>query len=222
MTLEAILFDLDGTLVDSEPLQFYAYRDAFAEFGLRLDLDGWNRWHAVEASISRFVLDEGLDVDPEAIRARKRLRYEAMIEQELELKPGARELVEACADRFRLAVVSGSRIESIEACLERFGLHGRFECLVSSTTLKHAKPWPDPYLEALTRLDLPASMGLAIEDSIPGFRAACDTGLACVVCPDGFSPDPPEAFAGAASLVESLLELNAESLIDAHASVVSA
>ncbi len=218
MTLEAILFDLDGTLVDSEPLQFHAYRDAFAEFGVRLDIDAWNRWHAIEASITRFVRDEGLDVDPEAVRSRKRERYEAMIEHELELKPGARELVEACRGRFRLAIVSGSRIESIEACLARFDLRDGFECLVSSTTLKRAKPWPDPYLEALARLELTASRALAIEDSIPGMRAALDSGLACVVCPDGFSPDPRSAFDGAAALVASLRDLTAEALIHAHAS----
>ena len=222
MTLAAVLFDLDGTLVDSEPLQFCAYRDAFAEFGVCLDRKAWNRWHAVEASITRFVRDEGLDVDPEAVRARKRIRYENMIEHELELKPGARDLVEACSEHFRLAIVSGSRIESIEACVERFDLQGCFECLVSSTTLRHAKPWPDPYLEALDRLDQPASRSLVIEDSIPGYRAALEAGLACIVCPDGFSPDPPAAFGGAAALVDSLSELSVGALVDIHSAAVLA
>lgn len=205
--LECVLFDMDGLLIDSEPLQFNAYRDAFARFGYELDREGWTRWHNVEASAARFIQDEGLDLDPETVRAIKKQAYDQMIDDDLELKPGAHALVEACAGEFRLALVSGSRPESIERCLQKFDLLKHFSVLVSGADQLRSKPYPDAYLEGMRQLATTAGGAIALEDSASGFRAAIAAGLRCVVCPDGFRSHPDDAFDGASLVVESLLEV---------------
>jgi beta-phosphoglucomutase-like phosphatase (HAD superfamily) len=127
--LEVVIFDLDGLLVDSEPLQFQAYREAFAGHDVHLDLDDWPAWHMLEASAARWIEAHDLPLDAEQIRAEKKVVYEALIENELTLKPGARTLVEGLTNRFRMCIASGSRPESIVASLDRFSLAPYFEKL---------------------------------------------------------------------------------------------
>ena len=215
--LECVLFDLDGLLVDSEPLQFRSYQHALSQFGVSLDLAAWILWHSVEASASRWIRDQGLDIDPEEVRAVKKVHYDNLVSHELELKPGARELVNECSNEFELAVVSSSRRDSIEGCLRKFELHQNFSIYVSGAELKRSKPYPDSYLEALTVLNVAPESAIALEDSVTGYRAATAAGINCIVCPDHFIPKSNDAFLGAALVVESLTELNPETLRTVHA-----
>ena len=211
-----MLFDLDGLLVDSEPLQFRSYQYALEQFGVSLDLNAWIQWHSVEASTTRWIKDQGLDLDPEAVRAVKKVHYDHLVTHELELKPGARELVEMCSQDFELAVVSSSRRESIESCLQKFNLYEKFSTLVSGAELERSKPYPDTYLEAIKALRTTPENAIALEDSVTGFRAATAADLGCVVCPDHFIPKLDGVFEGAYLVVESLLELNSERLRTTH------
>ena len=214
--LKCLLFDLDGLLVDSEPLQFRSYQYALDQFGVSLDLKAWIEWHSIEASTTRWVRDQELDLDPEELRAVKKVHYDHLVAHELELKPGARALVEMSANEFELGLVSSSRRESIEGCLQKFDLLENFSTLVSGAELKRSKPYPDAYLEALKLMNMAAENAIAFEDSVTGFRAATAAGIDCVVCPDHFIPKSNDAFIGATLLVESLSELNPERLRTAH------
>ena len=214
--LKCLLFDLDGLLVDSEPLQFRSYQYALDQFGVSLDLKAWIEWHSIEASTTRWVRDQELDLDPEELRAVKKVHYDHLVAHELELKPGARELVEMSVNEFELGLVSSSRRESIEGCLQKFDLLENFSTLVSGAELKRSKPYPDAYLEALKLMNMAAENAIAFEDSVTGFRAATAAGIDCVVCPDHFIPKSNDAFIGATLFVESLSELNPERLRTAH------
>ncbi len=209
---KCVLFDLDDLLVDSEPLQFRSYRQALSQFGISLGLDAWIHWHSIEASTSRWIRDQNLGLDPEEVRAIKKTHYDELIANELELKPGARELVEECSNIFELAVVSSSRKESIEICMRRFNLHQHFSVFISGADLARSKPYPDSYLEALRVLNVVSENAIALEDSLTGFRAAVAAGIDCVVCPGHFIPKSNDAFQEAALVVESLHELSSEIL----------
>lgn len=215
--LECVLFDLDGLLVDSEPLQFRAYRQAFAQFGIELGMADWLRWHSTEASTPRWVESQRLDVDVQRLRSIKKDYYEQLIATELELKPGIRLLLEDSAASYRLAVVSASRRESIEACLDKFALRNHFSTLISGSEVARSKPFPDPYIAALRALQTTPARSIALEDSLTGYRAATAANLQCIVCPDHFIPKPAGAFDGAALVTESLQGLSAERLREIHA-----
>lgn len=210
--LESVIFDLDGLMVDSEPLQFRAYREAFSQFDIDLTIEQWTRWHTQEASTRRWIESEGLDIDPEAVRARKKLIYDRMIADELELKPGVSELIDELVSRHRLCVASGSRRESIEACLAKFSLLHHFDHLCSATEVERSKPYPDIYLHALALMQADPAASVALEDSPTGLAAATSAGIACVVCPDGFLEKPAAAFANASLRVESLTQVSANML----------
>ena len=210
--LQCVIFDLDGLIVDSEPLQFRAYRDAFEYYGFELKLAQWIEWHALEASPRRWVEASGLDIDVEALRSRKKIIYDRMITTELQLKPGVAELVDELAARYRLCVASGSRLESIVGCLERFDLRRHFEHLCPASEVERSKPFPDIYLHALARLAVEPGNAIALEDSPTGLRAAAAAGIRCVVCPDDFLPRPAESWRAATLVVESLTQIDANRL----------
>ena len=210
--LDTIFFDLDGLLVDSEPLQFKAYQYAFQQFGFDLELDRWFQWHRIEASVPRWIEQAQLKLDPQAVRAVKKQRYDELIANELMVKPGAVELVRACASEFTIAVVSGSRRESIEQCLQKFDLQQYFSAYISGPELTRSKPYPDPYLEALRVLETAPGRSIALEDSANGLKAAVAAGIACIVCPDRFSPPASNAILDATKVVDSLEALDIETL----------
>lgn len=214
--LESLLFDLDGLLVDSEPLQFRSYQNALVQFGYTLDLDTWIQWHNVEASTTRWVRDQGLDFDPQALRAVKKDQYDRLIAEDLELKPGARELVEMSVSEFSLGLVSSSRRDSIERCLQKFDLLRHFSIVVSGAELERSKPYPDAYLEALKLMNTVSENAIALEDSVTGFRAATAARIDCIVCPDHFIPKADDAFSEAILQIESLNELNPARLHNIH------
>jgi len=215
--LDCVLFDLDGLLVDSEPLQFRAYQYAFDQFGIRLGMEDWINWHSAEASTARWVEAQQLDLDVEQLRNVKKAYYDELIATDLDLKPGIRSLVDDCAASYRLAVVSASRRESIEACLDKFGLTAHFSILVSGGEVARSKPFPDSYIAAMQALQTSPSGAIALEDSLTGYRAATAAGLKCIVCPDHFIPKPEGAFADATHVTRSLQYLSATQLRDIHA-----
>lgn len=204
---EVVIFDLDGLLVDSEPLQFQAYRDAFSKNGVTLELSDWPQWHSLEASAVRWIAAHKLPVNAEKIRTEKKILYEALIENELTLKPGARQLVETLSGHCRLCIASGSRPESIDASLNRFSLTPFFEQQFSATQLKRKKPYPDVYIEALSKMQVLPQCALAIEDSVTGLQAATSAGISCIVCPDNFVPTALSDYDDAALVVDSLEDL---------------
>jgi len=206
--LEVVIFDLDGLLVDSEPLQFQAYQKAFFDFGLAFDLSDWPKWHHLEASASRWIEAHDLKVDPEEVRARKKIYYDGLVDNDLTLKPGAMNLVESLSNSYRLCVASGSRPESIMNCLNRFSLASYFEKQFSATLLQHKKPYPDVYLEALSKMQVSSQNTIAIEDSKTGLKAATDAGIKCVVCPDEFTSVSNFEYPDAAMVVDSLEKLS--------------
>ena len=214
--LDSVLFDLDGLLVDSEPLQFQAYRHAFEQYGIRLELDDGVRWHSVEASTRRWVENEKLDIDVDELRQVKKDYYDQLIATELTLKPGAAEIIDECAAHFKLAVVSASRRESIEACLGKFSLQQHFSILVSGSEAARSKPYPDPYLAAAAKLGSKPEAAIALEDSVTGYRAASAAGIRCIVCPDHFIPRSASAFEQADLVVKSLHELSVQTLRSVH------
>jgi beta-phosphoglucomutase len=139
-----VIFDLDGLLVDSEPVQFRAFNDVFSRHGSPMSHDEYQSWRGWQVT-GQWIESRGLDLDPDIRRAEKKLGYGRLIQREVELKPAAEEFVNLVAQHFRLCVASGSRRDSIEACLEKFELRALFEMVFSATELKRGKPDSDVF-----------------------------------------------------------------------------
>jgi HAD superfamily hydrolase (TIGR01509 family) len=210
--IEAVVFDLDGVLVDSE--------QTWDEVREELARERGGRWHErAQADMmgmssiewSRYMHDViGLAEPPEEINAEVVRRMEARYAERLPLVEGAVEAVRRLADTFRLALASSSNRPLIDAVLAATRLDSVFEATVSSEEVRQGKPAPDVFLEAARRLGLAPGACAAIEDSGNGIRAAHAAGMRVIAIPNRRYPPPDEALALADVVLDSLADLAPE------------
>jgi HAD superfamily hydrolase (TIGR01509 family) len=207
--IEAVVFDLDGLLLDSEQVW-----DEVREI---LTRERGGRWHEqAQADMmgmsstqwSRYMHDE-LDVpdQPEEIN---RLVVERMLERYRDRLPvidGAVEAVRRIGERWPLGLASSSNRPLIDLALDLMGIADRFHVTVSSEEVERGKPAPDVYLEAARRLGMAPDRIVAIEDSANGIRAAKAAGMRAIAIPNPHYPPPEEALEQANAVLDSLSEL---------------
>jgi HAD superfamily hydrolase (TIGR01509 family) len=201
MAVEAVVFDFDGLLMDTESSSVASWRHEW-------------RWHGLELDLATFFVDHGGDVtedryaelaaavgpgfDREASHAR-RVAHRDRLNAGLELSPGiAGWLGEARQRGLRLAVASSSPRAWVRGLLRGAGILPDFECLACGDEVGQPKPDPSVYLLALRRLGVPAASAIAVEDAPHGVAAARAAGLRCVAIPNAYA-DP--ARFGAADLI---------------------
>jgi HAD superfamily hydrolase (TIGR01509 family) len=205
----AVIFDLDGVLLDSEQVWNQAKEGLVRERGGRWtcraprDMMGMSspEWSA-------YLRDElGVDLEPGEISDDVVARLERIYRDRLPMLDGASEAVERLAARWPLGLASSSNREIIDLFLELSGLAGRFAVTISSEEVARGKPAPDVYLEAARRLEVEPADCVAIEDSENGIRAARAAGMTVLALPNPHYPPDPEALADADEVLASLHEL---------------
>jgi HAD superfamily hydrolase (TIGR01509 family) len=207
--IEAVVFDLDGVLLQSEEV-WDAVRERYVrERGGRYDDEVQRAMMGMSApEWSRFLHEEaGVPEDPDAINRDVVARMLEAYRRELPLLPGARQAVRRAAVAFRLALASSSNREVFEAVLELADLADCFSATVSSEEVDRGKPAPDVYLEAARRLDVPPERCGAVEDSHAGIRSAKSAGMRVIAIPNASYPPDEEALELADVVLESLDEL---------------
>ncbi|RAJ56528.1 HAD superfamily hydrolase (TIGR01509 family) [Streptomyces sp. Amel2xB2] len=198
----AVIFDLDGTLVDSEPHYFEAGRRVLAAHGVT-DF-GWEehtRFIGISTGETMRTLREehGIAAPVEQLLAEKNRSYLELAGQSTSVFPGMRALVEQLhAAAWPLAVASGSSREAIDAVLDGAGLAPLLPVRVSAEEVPQGKPAPDVFLAAAGRLGVPPGGCAVVEDAPPGAEAARRAGMRCVAVPyvRGSQDDPWFASAG--------------------------
>ena len=195
MTVEAVVFDMDGVLLDSEHV--------WDEVREQLARERGGRWHeAAQADMmgmssvewSRYMHDViGLRQSPKEIDAEVVRRMAARYGDELPLIDGAVAAVHRLAHSFKLALASSSNRPLIDLVLVRSELSDVFDVTVSSEEVARGKPAPDVFLEAARRLGFPPERCVAIEDSGNGIRAAHASGMRVLAIPNPRYPPPPGA-----------------------------
>ncbi len=204
----AVLWDMDGVLVDSAPYHYRAWKDTFAEEGLALDEATFRRTFGQRNdAIIADVL--GPDLSPErvaAIGAAKERRYRALIAREgLTPLPGALEWLHLLHRQgIPQAVVSSAPRENIEAVLKALGASGLFQALVSGEEVERGKPDPASFLLAAQRLGMPPKRCVVVEDAPAGIEAAHRAGMVCLAVA---TTHPHKRLAAADRVVESLADL---------------
>jgi HAD superfamily hydrolase (TIGR01509 family) len=186
-TPQAIVFDLDGVLFDTEALYRDALLAAASDLGIHIPLSLCQRMVGLHGHAARMLLREyvGDEVDLDAVWTGASERYHAMFETDLRLKPGVTALLDTL-DEFGLprAIATSSSHGTAIHHLEKFGLRDRFDALVAAGDCERCKPYPDPYLRAARILNKPANCCLALEDSQAGVRSAVAAGLPTIMVPD--------------------------------------
>ena len=208
--IEAVIFDMDGVLVDSEPQWFRARVELLALHG-----ETWTeRDQLAMAGVHTDVWVEALHEKLRGALSRQQVLEEIVSRMvtyyahgEVPILPGAPVAVPACADRFRVGLASGSPRRLIDACLTGVGWTEHFESVISSDALEHGKPSPDVYLEIMRRMGIDAAATVVVEDSGAGIKAGKAAGAKVVAVPNQHTDPGAEVLALADARIETLHEL---------------
>jgi beta-phosphoglucomutase-like phosphatase (HAD superfamily) len=211
--VEAVIFDLDGVIVDSEPVWERVRSQVVADNGGRWLPDAQQRLMGMStAEWSRYLSGElGVGLAPEAIAATVIDRMSGHYRDRVPLVPGAADAVRTMAARWPLGLASSSPPELIDAALTGAGLLGLFAAAVSTEQVARGKPAPDVYLAVVDRLGFRPDRCAAVEDSTNGLRSAAAAGLHVIAVPHKRYPPDPAAL-DAAPLV---LTRHADLTVDA-------
>ena len=188
----AVLFDHDGTLVDSEAQHFALWNQVLAPYGFALTLAQYKDFYAgvpTDANAVDLVERFGVKEVPEVLARLKNESAQAYLQANaFPLMPGVRDsIAQLQAANLRMGVVTGARAYAIHATLRSHDLAAEFETVMSADDVVHSKPAPDCYLLALQRMGLSAQDVVAFEDTEHGVAAAIAAGLACVAIPTEMS-----------------------------------
>ena len=212
--IEAVVFDVDGVLIDSEPVWERVRRGFTASHGGRWADDAQDRMMGMStAEWSGYMsADFGVPLPPPRIAELVIAAMAAEYEAHLPLLPGAVEAVRGLAPRYRLAGASSAPKSLIEIVLDASGLRPVFAAAVSSEEVPRGKPAPDVYLEAAARLGVDPVRCAAVEDSSNGLRSAAAGGLAVIAVPRPEYPPAADALGPARVVLGSLTELTPETV----------
>jgi HAD superfamily hydrolase (TIGR01509 family) len=215
MTLQAIVFDFDGLIVDTEGPGFVSWSELYERFGQKLTLDDWR--HATgyvdgfdPALHLEKLLGHRLDWSDHVPRRESR-NWELTLQQST--LPGIERLMkEACNRSIKIAVASNSGYGWVDQGLERLGLRHLVEMIVTRDMVLNPKPAPDVYLKAVQTLQSDPHYCVALEDSEPGSRGAKMAGLRVVAIPNQFSERQDLSIADL--IVPSAEDLSIERLVE--------
>ena len=211
-TTEAVIFDLDGVLVDSETVWDEARQQVVANHGGTWRADATQAMMGMSSpEWSSYLRDRlGVQETPDAIAAEVVALVEREYSDRLPLLPGAAATVNALAGRWPLGLASSSNRPIIELFLDASALRLSFSATVSSEEVARGKPAPDVYLEAARRLVVAPERCVAIEDSTNGIRAGLAAGMAVIAVPNLHFPPDAATLDQASVVVQTLSEITVE------------
>ena len=207
--IEAVVFDLDGVLIDSEQVWDDVRREYVIEAGGSWSDDAQRAMMGMSSvEWSRYVADElGVARPPQRISDEVAAGVADVYRRSLPLLPGAREAIERLAARWPLAIASSSNRGVIDLVLDLAGFTELFRATVSSEEVGGGKPAPDVYLEAARQLNAAPARCAAIEDSHNGIASAEAAGMRVIAVPNRHYPPGDDYLARAAVVLDSLAEL---------------
>lgn len=212
MAIEAVIFDMDGVLVDSEVyweqsrIEFAKDRnlewtEEFQRESMGRSTTGW-----AQVMKDRLVLDESID----DIIVEMKQRVIAHYEQKMPSRPGALEAVKLASEHFRVGLASGSPTIIIERVMQLTGLDQIFKVMVFGDTIPKGKPAPDIYIEAMSRLGVTPEITLGIEDSANGIRALKAANMYSIAAPSPGFPLPDDIVALADAHITEMTQFSVE------------
>jgi beta-phosphoglucomutase len=211
--MDAVLFDLDGLLIDSESLHFACWRRALAQVGVTLEeADYLDHWTRAGQGIADFCARFAPTANADALREYKARLYADLVQTDLNLMPGARQCLDALFRRKRLALATAGYLQAVNPALDHLGLRSYFPVIVAREDVRQFKPAPDVFLRAAELLKVAPENCVVLEDAEKGVLAAHAAGMACIAIPNRHTTD--NDFSLATLVLPSLHDVTA-AVIDA-------
>ena len=216
LSIDAIIFDFDGVIIDTETPDFLTWQNIFRSFSVDLEMELWLDHvggRSSEFDVFKHLQDiTGLKLDELEIKQTRRKKYVALVES-YPLMPGVLNYLDTCKDNsLWLGLASSSPRDWVEGHLSRMGILEYFDCIRSSDDVVNAKPYPDLYWSCMDGLGTSPKSSIAIEDSLNGVTAAKGAQMWCVAVPNSITTHL--SFEKADLVLESLDQISLFDLIN--------
>jgi len=187
--IKGIIFDLDGVIVNSEPLHEFCERQILKKYKVKLTKETFYKVKGLrdEDAFKFYVKHFNIDECPNVLINRKMELYMKMLKKKIKIFPGFKRLAHQCKRKFKIGLATSSPKTSVSVILRHFDIKQYFDALVTAEDVRLAKPYPDPYLKAAEKLHVKANQCLVIEDTIHGITAAKTAGAKCIAVTNTFS-----------------------------------
>jgi len=189
--IKAMIFDFDGTIIDTETAWFVAFREAYGQRGVELTLEQYSQ--CIGTNLKTFnpyeylITERKMPMDRDLFREEVQARHADLMKKE-RIRPGILDfLSEAKAAGLRIGLASSSSRAWVDKYLLQLDIRNYFECIRTADDVKNVKPDPELYLQALSCLGVKGEEAVAIEDSPNGAKAAAAAGMHCVVVPNSIT-----------------------------------
>jgi HAD superfamily hydrolase (TIGR01509 family) len=207
LVIRGAIFDLDGTLADTERIHWAAYRRVLCEFGVDVGIEEYRRyWIADEGGAEYACRAYRLPMTASELRARKTVHYRALIGAGVRPLPGARDALDRLCATHRLAVATNSARPEVEVIMRHLALGDLLDAIITREHYARPKPDPDAYLAAAAALGLEPSECVVIEDTQRGARAGLAAGMRVIAVPSDLTHD--NDFKGCVRRLAGLHELS--------------
>jgi HAD superfamily hydrolase (TIGR01509 family) len=210
--IEAVVFDLDGVLIDSEPVWEHVRHGLVEGYGGHWADDAQQRLMGMSTpEWARYLSEDlGIGLPPDQVARLVIRRMAAQYQRNLPLLPGAVDAVRRMAERWPLGLASSSPPALIHTALTTAGIAPLFKVTVSTEEVAHGKPAPDVYLTVVSRLGVAPGRAAAVEDSSNGLRSAAAAGLHVIAVPRPEYPPAADALARAELVLDDLTQLTVD------------
>ena len=215
MLVKAIIFDFDGTIIDTETAWYTVFKDAYASYDVELSLETYAKCLGTNLQdfnpYTYLVTHHHMDLNVEAFRTSIQARHAELMELEV-IRPGILNLLQqAKLAGLKMGIASSSSRQWIDRFVDALGIRKFFDCYCTADTVTNVKPHPELYLQALEQLGVSAGEAIAMEDSPNGARAALAAGLHTVVVPNTITKQLP--FATGHHTIDTLEQYDLEDLL---------
>jgi beta-phosphoglucomutase family hydrolase len=207
--IKAVIFDMDGLMIDSEPFHYQAFAKVLQAYGKQLTEETFNSLYPGISDIDQandMVQRYDLPVSPEQLAAEKQTAYYALLEETITPKPGLMSLLQYLQEQnYLMAIASSSSLEEIQRVVDGLHIAPYITTICSAEEVAHGKPAPDIFLLAASRLGVDPSECLVLEDAPSGIWAAKDASMLRYAIPSEQTKD--QNFAGANRILFSLRDV---------------
>ncbi len=213
--IKAVLFDMDGVLVNTETFYIQALIETlFEETGVKLKEEEVERYAGLiyVEKLKRIFREKDIKGDPYKIAEKSRKRFLQIIKGKIRLLPGAKDLIDQLSSSgIRLGLVSSSKRMVVDIVLKQAKLQGIFDVIVTQDDVKNLKPHPEPYLLASKILGIRPEECVAVEDSVHGILSAKSAGMKCIAIANPYIPI--SKYSKADLVVKGLEEIKLETVL---------
>ncbi len=192
-TIQAMIFDMDGVIVDSEPLHCQIEHRILKQYGIEAPWSEWDQFTGVpEHAVFQYIVDHFTDGEysvVELIRAKYQL-FMSMLDEQLQPIAGALDFIRWTRERYgKVALTTSSGKEVQQKVFDLFYLHPYFDVVITQEHIQNGKPHPEPYLKTVEALQLPAQHCMVLEDSVNGIKSAKEAGCYVMGITTSFAED---------------------------------